>query len=211
MKSLYLLLLAAAVTPAFAQNAPAAPTNNKITYDRVSVGYSSNKFSSGMSFGATALLGSNFLISGGYSDFDLKKNLDGVTGSSTGFGIGYKLTAGPGDLVFSLGYDQLQAAGIVSPVAVALAAEQTSFGLGYRVKLNSAFELSANYTHRKVDTVAGAYDLSSGESAGEGTSENYDDFGISARYYINKSFDITAGYNFSSSVNTWSLSAGYNF
>lgn len=210
MKSLYLLLLAAAVTPAFAQNAAAASTN-KLSYDRVSASYSSNKVCSGMGLGATAQLGSNFLIGGSYSDIDYKKNLDGVTGTTTGFGIGYKVSAGLGDIILSLGYAQLQAGGVVSSVAVVAAAEQTSYGIGYRVKLNSEVELSADYTRRKVNTVSGAYDLSSGESAAEGTSETYNDFGISARYNINKSFDITAGYNFSSSANTWSLSAGYNF
>ena len=210
MKYLYTLLLAAAVTPAFAETAAVAPTN-KISYDRVSVGYSSNSISSGMSLGATALLGSNFLISGGYSDIDYKKNLDGLSGKSTGFGIGYKLNVGPGDIVLGLGYAQLQAAGVVSTTAIVAAAENTSYSIGYRVKLNSAIELSADYTRSKINTVAGAYDLSTGQSAGEGTSESYNNFGIGARYYINKSFDITAGYNFSSSFNTWSLSAGYSF
>lgn len=210
MKSLYLLLLAAAVTPAFAQTAAVAPTN-KISYDRVSVGYSSNNVSTGMSLSGTALLGSSFLIGGSYTDVNYKNNLDGVSGKSTGFGIGYKLSAGPGDIVLSLGYAQLQAAGVVSSTVVAAAAEQTSYGIGYRVKLNSAVELSADYTRRKVNTVSGLYDLSTGQSASQGTSESYNDFGVSARYYINKSFDITAVYTFSSSVNTWSLSAGYNF
>ena len=164
-----------------------------------------------MGFGGTALLGQNFLIGGGYSDINYKNSLEGVSGTSTGFSIGYKLTAGVGDIVFNVGYEQLQATGAISSVAFVGNAEATSYSIGYRVKLNPAFELITNYTNSRVNTLAGGYDLSTGQSLVQGTSDNINSIGVNVRYYINKSFDVNVGYNISSSHNTWSLSAGYNF
>jgi len=181
-----------------------------LSYDRVSVGYASSSDVREFGVSASALLGDNFLVGGTYQDLKAK-NLGTVSGTGTGFDLGYKFTAGPGDLVFTVGYAQLQAAGVANGVAIIAAGETTVFGLAWRQKINDALEYSVSYQHSRNNVVAGGYDLYSGASAANGSSTNDNQVGLALRYNFTKSLDVTAGYTFAKGGNIWSLSAGYNF
>jgi hypothetical protein len=205
--TLLTLTLVAASTSAFAQS---SYNKSGLTYDRISVGYASSSDVRSWGVEGTALLGDNFLIGGTYQDLKFK-NLGSTTGTGTGFDIGYKFTAGPGDLVFSLGYGQLQAAGLVGNTVVLAAGETTTYGLAWRQKINDSLEYAVSYVHSRNNVVSGGYDLTTGASAGNGSSTNDNQLGLSLRYNFTKSFDATVGYTFAKGSNIWSLSAGYNF
>lgn len=201
------IVLIAASSAAFAQS---SLNKSGLSYDRVSVGYSSSSDVRSFGVNASALLGDNVLVGGNYQDVKFK-NFDSVSGTSTGFGLGYKFSLGSGDLVLSLGYAQIQAAGLSGATVVAAAGESTTLGLAWRQKISDSLEYGVSYVHGSTNVVSGGYDLVSGASSSNGSSTNDDQLSLSLRYNLTKSFDVTAGYTFASEGNIWSLSAGYNF
>lgn len=204
--TLLTLTLLAASSAAFAQ----ASNKSGLNYDRVSVGYSSGSDIRSWDFSGTALLGEHVLIGGTYSDLKFK-NLGSTTGTGTGFQVGGKFTAGPGDIIVTLGYAQLQAAGLVGSTAVLAAGENTQLGLAWRSKINDSLEYTVSYSRNRVNVVSGGYDLSTGTASANGTSNSENQFGVFLRYNFSKSFDANIGYSHTTGSNIWSLSAGYNF
>jgi hypothetical protein len=205
--TLLTLTLLAASSAAFAQS---SLNKSGLSYDRVSVGYSSSSDVREFGVSATALLGDNVLVSGTYQDVKFK-NFGSVSGTATGFGLGYKFGVGSGDLVLSLGYAQLQAAGLSGATVIAAAGEATTLGLAWRQKISDSLEYGVSYTYSRTNVVSGGYDLVSGATASNGSSTNDSQLGLSLRYNLTKAFDVTAGYTFAKGSNIWSLSAGYNF
>ncbi len=204
---LFLLTLVAASAPAFAQS----NSNNggsKLSYDRISVGYSSNDGLKSTDLTATALIGSGLLVSGYYADVKGKGTLAGYSGKMTGFGLGYKFAVGPGDLIATLAYAQGQ---FDSSTGVAQA-EQTSYGLHYRQALSDSFEFSVGVDRASTDlgalTIVGGYVYAGAETS------NDTFFTVSARYNITRNLDATVSYLFqsgSTGANTLGLSVGYKF
>jgi hypothetical protein len=201
------LTLLAASSAAFAQS---SLNKSGLSYDRVSVGYSSSSDVRTFGVNASALLGDNVLVGGNYQDVTFK-NFGSVSGTATGFGLGYKFSVGSGDLVLSLGYAQIQAAGLSGSTVIAAAGESTTLGLAWRQKISDSLEYGVSYVHGRTNVVAGGYDLVSGASSSNGSSTNDNQLGLTLRYNLSKAFDVTAGYAFASGGNIWSLSAGYNF
>ena len=223
MKYLYTLLLAAAVTPAFAQTAPAAKSS--LNYNRIAVGYSSDDILKGYNVTGSALLGNAFIVSGIYDDVKTKGQafggpISGLSGKLSGFGLAYKLNVGPGDL--SLGYFYKTGtvygsveSGYSSTVA---SAEQKGFGLKYRQAINQSFEFSVGYT--RLTTKLGFVTVAPSATPGfylfraDDIDENANVFDLSARYNITKNIDVTLDYAFknqNSGGNKVGVSVGYNF
>lgn len=222
MKYLYTLLLAAAVTPAFAQTTPAAKSS--LNYNRIGVGYSSDDSLKGYNVTGSALLGGAFIISGSYDDVKAKE-ATWLTGNLAGFGLAYKFNVGPGDLAIGYTYKTGSVTGATviagtPPVIVAgiVSAEQKGFTLNYRQAINSQFEFSLGYSRIETNYVwgAGATNTYSGDAAsngGLGSSTN-DIFTLGARYNLTKNLDATLNYAFKSKDaggNSLGFSVGYNF
>ena len=208
MKNTTLLTL----TLVAAATASAQSLNSKpgLSYDRVGVSYFTGDGIKGYDINASALLGDHFIVSGGYRDADFK-NLDAVSGNSTGFGLGYRIGAGPGDVILSLGYSQVQAAGVDSGAAVVGAGEQLAFGTAYRQLINEALEFGVSYSRSRQEIGAGGVDLYTGQVGFAGSTENVNLFGGFLRYHATKSFDLTLGYDYSDNSDVWSLAATYKF
>ncbi len=207
MKSLYLLLLAAAVTPAFAQSASAAK-NPGLSYDRVAVGYSSNDSLKGYDLTASALIGNSIIVSGLYQDVTGKGDLTGASGRITGFGLAYKFNVGPGDLAIGYQYAQGQF-GASDGFAIA---EQKGFGINYRQAINENFEFSVGYA--RVSTALGALTVVGGNVYGDVASETDNVFNVAARVNFNKNLNAQISYAFqnkNAGSNTLGISLGYNF
>ena len=219
MKSLYLLLLAAAVTPAFAQTAPAAKSS--LNYNRIAVGYSSDDTLKGYNVTASALLGGSFIVSGVYDDVKAKE-AKWLTGNLAGFGLAYKFNVGPGDLAIGYTYKTGTIAGaelIGGDIAsVVASAEQKGFTLNYRQAINSSFEFSVGYSRIQTNYVygAGATNVYTGDFASlAGLGSDTDNvFTIGARYNLTKNFDVSLSYAFqgkNAGGDKFGFSAGYNF
>jgi len=211
MKSLYLLLIAAAVTPAFAQNAPAAKSS--LNYNRIGVGYSADDLLKGYNVTGSALLGGSFIVSGIYDDVKTKGDAAGLSGKLSGFGLAYKLNVGPGDLAIGYTYktgtvygafDNYSAVGFMS-------AEQKGFNLKYRQAINSQLEFSVGYARVQTQAAAFAISGSVGVTALDSTDNS---FSLGLRYNLTKNIDISADYAFqndNSGGNKLGVSVGYNF
>jgi hypothetical protein len=205
MKSLSLLLLAAAVTPAFGITQAAKPG---LSYDRVAVGYTSNDSLKGYDLTASALIGNSLIVSGLYQDVTGKGDLSGVTGRITGFGLAYKFNVGPGDLAIGYQYSQGQL-GAYDGFAIA---EIKGFGLNYRQAINETFEFSVGYA--RVSTALGALAVVGGNVAGGVASEASNVFNVAARVNFNKNLNAEISYAFqnkNAGSNTLGISLGYNF
>jgi hypothetical protein len=183
-----------------------------LSYDRVSVGYGSSGDVHSTGLSGTALLGDSVLIGGNYIQSDYA-NLGTLTSKSTGFSLGYKVSAGDADVIFSVRYAQLQASGVVGNAAIIGSADQLGYGVAWRQKLNAALDYSFAYSHARTNTLVGGYDLATGASAGNGSTEAEDDIQFSLRYSFTKSLDLTLGYDFSlgGGNDGWSISLGYSF
>jgi hypothetical protein len=212
MKSLYLLLLAAAVTPAFAQTAPAAKSG--LNYNRIAVGYSADDTLKGYNVTGSALLGGSFIISGIYDDVKTKGDIAGLSGKLSGFGLAYKFNVGPGDLAIGYAYktgtvygefDNYDAVGLAS-------AEQKGFGINYRQAINSQFEFSVGFSRTKTSVALFA---TNGSIVGaEGLDSTSNSYNIGLRYNVTKNIDVSADYLFQKETaggNKFGVSVGYNF
>ena len=211
MKSLYLLLLAAAVTPAFAQTVPAAKSG--LNYNRIAVGYSADDTLKGYNVTGSALLGGSFIVSGIYDDVKGKGDFAGLSGKLSGFGLAYKFNVGPGDLAIGYTYktgtiygefDNFNAIGLAS-------AEQKGFGINYRQAINSQFEFSVGYARTQTKVAAIAISGTVSIAALDSTSNSYN---IGLRYNITKNIDVSADYSFQKETaggNKFGVSVGYNF
>ena len=211
MKSLYLLLLAAAVTPAFAQTAPAAKSG--LNYNRIAVGYSSDDLLKGYNVTATALLANSIIVSGIYDDVDTKGDASGLSGKLSGFGLAYKFSVGPGDLAIGYSYKTGTVYGeFDNYVAVGLmSAEQKGFNINYRQAINSQFEFSVGYA--RIQTLAAAIAISG--SVGIADLDSTDNsYNIGLRYNITKNLDLSLNYAFqdeNAGGDKFGVSVGYNF
>ncbi len=205
MKLPYLLLIAAAATPAFAQTASA---KSRLSYDRVAVGYSSNDSLKGYELTASALVGSNVIVTGAYQDVDGKGTLSGFGGRITGFGLAYKFNVGPGDLALGYQYAQGQF-GASTGIAVA---ELKGFGLNYRQAINDTLEFSVGYA--RLSTELGALAVVGGNIQLGAASETSNVFDVAVRVNVTKNLNAELSYAFqnkNAGSNTIGLSVGYNF
>jgi hypothetical protein len=223
MKYLYTLLLAAAVTPAFAQTAPAAQTS--LNYNRIAEGYSSDDILKGYNDTGSALLGNAFIVSGIYDDVKTKgqafgDSISGLSGKLSGFGLAYKLNVCPGDLAIGYFYKTGTVYGSVDGgfSSTVASAEQKGFGLKYRQAINQSFEFSVGYT--RLSTKIGFVSVASAGVPNQyyiradELDENANVFDLSARYNITKNIDVTLEYAFknqNSGGNKVGVSVGYNF
>jgi hypothetical protein len=170
------LALIAASGSTFAATNVSKPT---LTYDRVSLGYVSSSNGSAWNLSGTALLGDSFLVTGTYSDLKIKNS--SLSDKATAAEFGYKLNAGSGDVIFSLGFVQSNTE------------DSKVMGLAWRQLINDAMDYKVGYKHVN------------------GSISDSDMLSFELRYNFSKCFDVTAGYTFASHANLWSLSAGYNF
>ena len=208
-----LTLTTLAAASAMAQTA--AVKGNGLTYDRLSVGYGQTDTTKGLSGSFTALLGDTVVVGGTYSDLDGRKDFDGVSGNGNSFLVGAKFSVGPGDLIVSYAYTQLQLSGFDDTLglAAALAGDTDTFGLTYRYALNSTIELSAGVSRVSGDAafLVVDYSVAPAEVALADTVDFSDTtYSLGIRFNVTKQFDISAGYTFADE-NGWTLSAGYNF
>jgi hypothetical protein len=219
MKSLSLLLLAAAVTPAFAQTVPAVKSG--LNYNRVAVGYSADDLLKGYNVTASALLGNSIIISGIYDDVEAK-DASFLSGNLAGFGLAYKFNVGPGDLSLGYTYKTGTISGIgfigVDVVAGIASAEQKGFSLNYRQAINNSLEFSLGYA--RIETNYAWV----GEAANTYTGDIFTDAGVSSatsniytiglRYNITKNLDASLSYAFQDEEaggDKFGVSVGYNF
>jgi hypothetical protein len=215
MKSLYLLLLAAAVTPAFAQNTPAAKSS--LNYNRIAVGYSSDDTLKGYNVTGSALLGGSFIISGVYDDVKSKGEsfggpIAGMSGTLSGFGLAYKFNVGPGDLAIGYSYKTGTVDGVVTALGdyVVASAEQKGFGLNYRQAINSSLEFSVGYSRQSTRMGFVNIDTPLAEEL-KATANVYT---LGLRYNITKQLDASIDYVFkneNSGGDKFGVSVGYNF
>lgn len=195
MKLPYYLLLAAAVTPAFAQyNDAQAPQAKKdaISYDRISVGYFDSKFpSSGWGVSGSALLGDNLILSAGITTLDVPPL--GAKGVGVDVSLGYRFKLGAGDFVPSI------TAGLnkIDDGSQFTSGEYYSFNLNYLLKLNDKVVVSAGYSRSQNQN-------------GLLAKFNDNEYSLGARYYLTKQVSLAASYTFAES-NSWGISAGYDF
>jgi len=212
MKSLYLLLLAAAVTPAFAQTAPAAKSG--LNYNRIAVGYSSDDSLKGYNVTASALLGGSFIVSGIYDDVDAKGDAAGLNGKLSGFGLAYKFNVGPGDLAIGYAYktgtvygdfDNYSASGLAS-------AEQKGFSINYRQAINKQIEFSVGYS--RLNTLIGLIATNGSIVGADSIDSTTNSYNIGLRYNITNNLDLSLNYAFqneNAGGDKFGVSVGYNF
>jgi hypothetical protein len=212
MKYLYTLLLAAAVTPAFAQTAPAAKSS--LNYNRVAVGYSSDDSLKGYNVTASALLGGAVIVSGIYDDVDAKGDAAGLNGKLSGFGLAYKFNVGPGDLAIGYAYktgtiygdfDNYSASGLAS-------AEQKGFSINYRQAINNQIEFSVGYS--RLDTLIGLIATNGSIVGADSIDSTTNSYNIGLRYNITKNLDLSLNYAFqneNAGGDKFGVSVGYNF
>ena len=216
MKSLYLLLIAAAVTPAFAQTVPAVKSG--LNYNRIAVGYSADDILKGYNVTGSALLGGSFIVSGIYDDVKTKGEafggpIAGLSGKLSGFGLAYKFNVGPGDLAIGYFYKTGTVLGVVTALGdkVVASAEQKGFGLNYRQAINASLEFSVGYSRQS--THLGFVDIDDPTLSDElkATANVYT---LGVRYNITKQLDASVDYVFKnrdSGGNKLGVSVGYNF
>ncbi len=212
MKSLYLLLLAAAVTPAFAQTAPAAKSG--LNYNRIAVGYSADDTLKGYNVTGSALLGGSFIISGIYDDVKAKGDAAGLSGKLSGFGLAYKFNVGPGDLAIGYAYktgtiygdfDNYNASGLAS-------AEQKGFSINYRQAINKQIEFSVGYS--RLDTKIGLIATNGSIVGADSIDSTTNSYNIGLRYNITNNLDLSLNYAFqneNAGGDKFGVSVGYNF
>ena len=217
MKLPFLLLIAAAATPAFAQTASA---KSRLSYDRVAVGYSSDDTFKGYNVTGSALLGNAIIVSGIYDDVKTKGNafgvpVSGLSGKLSGFGLAYKFNVGPGDLALGYFYKTGTVYGTFDSGALAgdggiASAEQKGFNLNYRQAINSSLEVSVGYT--RLSTKLAAIDLEQGPSPV--INETTNAWNLGARYNFTKNIDLSLDYTFknkNAGGDKLGVSVGYNF
>jgi hypothetical protein len=211
MKSLSLLLLAAAVTPAFAQTVPAVKSG--LNYNRVAVGYSADDLLKGYNVTASALLGNSIIVSGIYDDVDTKGDAAGLGGKLSGFGLAYKFNVGPGDLAVGYSYKTGTVYGeFENYTAIGLmSAEQKGFNINYRQAINSQLEFSVGYA--RIQTKAAAIAISGTVTIAD-LDETENSYNLGLRYNVTKNIDISADYSFrdeNTGGDKFGVSVGYNF
>lgn len=215
MKSLYLLLLAAAVTPAFAQTVPAAKSG--LNYNRIAVGYSADDTLKGYNVTGSALLGGSFIVSGIYDDVKTKgeafaTQIAGLNGTLSGFGLAYKFNVGPGDLAVGYFYKTGTVDGVMTSLGdyVVASAEQKGFGLNYRQAINSSLEFSVGYSRQS--THMGFVNIDN--PAVDEVKATANVYTLGVRYNITKQLDASIDYVFKnkdSGGDKFGISVGYNF
>lgn len=212
MKLPYYLLLAAAVTPAFAQTA--TPAKSRLSYDRIAVGYSSDDTLKGYNVTGSALIGDAFIVSGIYDDVDTKGDNSGLSGKLSGFGLAYKFNVGPGDIAIGYSYKTGTVYGLLEnyDTAAVLSAEQKGFNVNYRQAINSQFEFSLGYARITTRYVGVETD---GSIAYPLYSDSTDDsFNLGLRYNVTKNLDLSLSYAFQDEKaggDKFGVSVGYNF
>jgi hypothetical protein len=212
MKSLYLLLLAAAVTPAFAQNAPVAKSS--LNYNRIAVGYSDDDLLKGYNITASALLANSIIISGIYDDVDAKGDAAGLKGKLSGFGLAYKFNVGPGDLAIGYSYKTGTVYGDYENYAASglASAEQKGFNINYRQAINSHFEFSVGYS--RLDTLIGLIETDGSIVGANSIDSSTNSYNIGLRYNVTKNLDLSLNYAFqdeNAGGDKFGVSVGYNF
>lgn len=207
---LTLALLAAA--SASAQVASPKAKSATLNYDRISVGYGQNDAVKSYDAGFTASLGDYLIISGNYSDLTSRNLPVRIDGKGNSVGVGVKFTAGPGDIILSYSYAQVQLGGALGTDVYLAAADGGIYGLNYRAAINSSIEINAGISRNNVSGVVLGYDLTPPASVTTNVLfEKETDYNLSLRFNITKQFDITAGYVRTSGSNGWNLSAGLSF
>jgi hypothetical protein len=191
-----------------AASAAAAPYGvvHDLNYNRLGVGYETDKYLKSVVVSGEAKLGEYLLVGGSYSDVTGKGADVGLNGKFSRFGLGLAFNAGPGDLILRATYGQgnLESADF-SAFGVA---DETSVGLSYRAALGNGFEGELGYA-RVHNRVAGT-----NLDAAAAFIKNDNVVKASLRYDITKNIDVTVSYAFRSSVvggNSFGLSAGYSF
>ena len=211
--ALSLIVLTAAAS---AQTTPAygAAKATALNYDRLSVSYSQNDNYNGVAVSGTASIGQYLLIGmnrtdlsgrGGLSNFDI----NGVSGM-----IGAKFNAGAGDLYVAYSYGQIEGGATSAPFVALISGETSAYTVGYRIALSSAFDLNASVSRTKATAGVAVFDTGAGTYTSEGTNDSSTDWALSARYNINKNFDVFAGYEFAGGdlgLNTWYAGLGVSF
>lgn len=207
---LALALLVAA--SASAQVASSKAKTSALNYDRISVGYSQNDVIKSYEAGFTASLGEYLIVGGSYSDINSRGLPVNIDGKGNSVGLGLKFPVGPGDLIVSYSYGQVQLGGAVGTDVYLAAADGAVYGLNYRAAINSTVEINVGVSRNNVAGVILGYDLTPPATVTTDVLfEKSTDYGLSLRFNVTKQFDITAGFSRTNSSNGWSLSAGLSF
>ncbi len=202
-----LTLTTLAAASAMAQTA--AVKGNGLTYDRLSGGFSQNDTFQGLNGSFTALLGNAVVIGGSYSDLKGRKDFADVDGNGNAFLLGAKFSVGPGDLIVSYAYTQLQLSGVEGGLAAGLNGDTDTFGLTYRYALNSTVEFSAGVARTSGDASFGVIDA--GDVIIADTLDYSDTtYSLGVRFNFTKELDLTVNYTFADE-NTFSASVGFSF
>lgn len=208
-----ILTLTALAAAASAQTTPAyGAKKTGLNYDRVSVGYSQNDSVKGYNVGFTAGFGDHLIVAGNYSDLSSRNLPVSIDGKGDSVGLGLKFTAGPGDIILSYSYAQVQLGGSLGTDVFLGAADGGVYGLNYRAALNSTVEINVGVSRSNVSGVVLAYDLTPPATVTtEVLSQESTDYNLGFRFNVTKQFDISAGYTYSSDNKGWNVSAGFNF
>lgn len=219
MKHIIPTLTLSTLAAASAVAQTAAVKGNGLTYDRLSVGYGQTDLTKGLNGSFTALLGDYVVVGGSYSDIEGRKDFDGIEGNGNSFLVGAKFSVGPGDLIVSYTYTQLQLSGVDTDLGLAagLTGDTDTLALTYRYALNNTVEFSLGVARVTGDAAYAVIDGNYGAEYGIGEVALADtvDFkdttvSLGVRFNLTKQFDITAGYTFADE-NGWTVSAGFNF
>ena len=174
----------------------AGAKKNALSYDRVGVSWSQNDLLDGFGINGTALLGDYLLVSGSYSDFDSRSWA--FSGSATGntVGIGARIPVGPGDVIVSYQYIQIQLGGFdtSSGDPIIGAGDGDTWNVSYRAAVGGNFELSAGIGSTNTSSLVLLYDLGADtvDAAFERVSDTPINLGV--RYNFSKNFDVSLGY-----------------
>lgn len=192
---------------AFAQVAPLQKAKT-LSYDRIALGYEQNDVRKGVQASFSALLGSNFFVTGTYRDAE-GRDLD-ISGTAEQIGIGARFAVGPGDLVLTYSYKQEQLDGAIGNAVILAVAESDVFGIAYRYAINSTFEVSLGLKHEADDGGILAYNVVADTVGAQRIDTDDTPVELGVRFNLTKEFDISLGYSFGDN-DTWTISAGYNF
>lgn len=204
---LTLVALAAA-----ASAAPGVAGSSALTYDRISVGYSQSDNIKGYNVGFTASLGDHLIVAGNYADLSSRNLPVNIDGKGNSVGLGLKFNAGPGDIILSYSYAQLQLGGALGTDVYLGAADGGIYGLNYRAALNSTVEINVGVSRNNVSGVVLAYDLTPPATVSTSVlSQTSTEYNLGLRFNVTKQFDISAGYTYTTNSNGWNVSAGFSF
>jgi hypothetical protein len=191
-----------AAASAFAQSATAT---SGLSYNSIHAYYAGSNNQDSLVVDAQAQLGTtNFFVNAGFEANSGKSSLSGYNDRQVSIDLGYKLTVGPGDLNFTVGYVQDQELAAAYPDA----SNGLALGAAWRQKINQSFEYIISYQH-----ISGSI-----SSNGVKSANNDDAIAAEVRYYFTPKFDLALGYQWDKSTgssskgnSTWFVGVGYNF